>query len=69
VSGNEVSILQPEERLAVALARNAAARSKGIGPNVTAALVATIERLSQSPSRRHMYWLTEKAERALDGAS
>jgi hypothetical protein len=68
VSGNEVTILQPEEQLALVIARNQAARGVQVGPNTAAVLVATIDRLAESQPNRRRYWLTEQGEQALDGA-
>lgn len=69
MSGNEVTILRPEEQLALATARSLTSRRQAVGVNVATVLVATIDRLSQSAPRRSRHWLTEKAERALDGES
>jgi hypothetical protein len=42
--------LQPAENIAVTVARSQAARGDDTGPNVTAALLLTIERLRDMPS-------------------
>jgi hypothetical protein len=69
MTGNAVTIMQPHEQGALDAARRRIACRQSISSAHAAVLVATIERLTESPGRRDRYWQTEKAERALDGAS